>query len=73
MFFLSSQLTYADIAMFAFFNGYVGGGKEAVPEEILGFPVLTEWYKRVLNLPNILKWIQTRPANNNDYPYWSKM
>ena len=61
--FIFLQLTYADISFFDFFNGYSAGGQPTVPKELQKFPLLTEHYNRVLNVPEIKTWIAKRPAS----------
>ena len=55
------QVSSADIMFFAMFNGlFVDEGKAEAPKELKG-PLL-DLYNRVMNLPNIKAWIDSRPA-----------
>jgi len=65
--FLYSQLTYADIVFFDFFNTCLGKGKPEVPEQLNKFPKLEEHYKRVRDVPGIKAWIEKRPKTVNDW------
>ena len=58
------QLTYADIIVFNIFNHAFAQGKQVVPDELKAFPLLEEHYKRVMNVPNIKKWMEERPSSD---------
>ena len=58
------QLTYADIAFFDLFNGWLAEGKPEVPEQLNKFPLLVEHYNRVLNVPEIKAWVEKRPESS---------
>lgn len=60
-FFIGDKVSSADIMFFAMFNGLlVEEGKAVAPKELKG-PLL-DLYNRVMNLPNIKAWIDSRPA-----------
>lgn len=64
-FFVGDKLTYADIVPFNLFNHFFAKGKlECSPEELKDFPLLTEHYNRVANVPNIKKWLEERPVTD---------
>ena len=56
-----SQLAYADIIFFDFFNNFLGKGKPEVPEELIKFSKLEEHYKKVREVPGIKAWLDKRP------------
>ena len=60
----SSQLSYADITPFNLLNQVFAKGKQIVPDELKAFPLLKEHYERVMNVPNIKKWMEERPASD---------
>lgn len=63
--FVSSQLTYADIAVFNILNyAWFVPGKPVVPEELQGFPVLAGHYERIMEIPAIKKWLEERPVTH---------
>ena len=64
LFFSFSQLSFADIYFFAFFNSYLGGGKPEVPEVLKGLPRLTALYEKVRNEPKIKEWMDKRPETS---------
>ncbi|PFX16267.1 Glutathione S-transferase 1 [Stylophora pistillata] len=60
-FFVGEKLTYADIAVFNMLNHLFVQGKVKVPEEIQAYPLLESHYKRIMEIPNIKKWLEARP------------
>ncbi|XP_031572873.1 hematopoietic prostaglandin D synthase-like isoform X2 [Actinia tenebrosa] len=66
---VGNKISYADINVFGFFNGYLGGGKLEVPEQIKAFPLLVDLYNRVMNEPKILEYLKNRKPNPDWYPY----
>ena len=56
------QLTFVDIVFFTFENSWLAQGKLEVPEPIKSFPKLVAHHKRVMDIPNIKKWLETRPV-----------
>ena len=57
------QLTYADVAFFEFFNGFMAMGEPVVPKQLSKFPRLVDHYNRVLNVPEIKAWVEKRPKS----------
>ncbi|XP_028513215.1 glutathione S-transferase 4 isoform X2 [Exaiptasia diaphana] len=68
-YFVGEKITYADIAVFCFLNGYLAGGALEAPNEIKNYPLLVDFYNRVMNEPNILEYLKKRKPNPDDYPY----
>ena len=60
LFLLVVQLTYADIALFELLNSFLADGEPVVPKELEKFPLLVEYYKRVLSVPQINDWVVNR-------------
>ena len=56
-----SQLTYADIIFFDLMN-LLEKVEPTVMKALEKFPLLAAHYKRVLDVPEIKKWIETRPV-----------
>ena len=56
-----SQLTYADIIFFDLMN-LLEKVEPTVMKALEKFPLLAAHYKRVLDVPEIKKWIKTRPV-----------
>lgn len=61
--FVGDELTYADIHFFAFFNSFMVEGRIETPKELADFPHLLALYNGVMELPNIRKWMETRPES----------
>lgn len=59
-YFVGNKLTYADICFFNVCNSNLAHGKAEIPDELSGFPLLLQLYKKVLNEPKILSWVKTR-------------
>ncbi|XP_065843535.1 glutathione S-transferase 1-like [Oscarella lobularis] len=57
---VGSQLTYADLAVFHFFDGVQGLGMEATSSDT---PQLARLLKKIKSEPNISQWLAKRPAN----------
>ncbi|PFX16269.1 probable glutathione S-transferase 5 [Stylophora pistillata] len=62
-FFVGDKLTYADIIFFNITNGLLAKGKMEVPALIKDFPLLASHYERVMAIPNIKNWLETRPES----------
>ena len=56
-----SQLTYADIIFFDLMN-LLEKVEPTLMKALEKFPLLAAHYKRVLDVPEIKKWIETRPV-----------
>jgi len=63
-FFVGDKLTYADINLFNLINHAFAEGKPVLPDELNSFPLLAEHYKRVMDVPNIKKWMEERPLSD---------
>ncbi|KAJ7389532.1 hypothetical protein OS493_030917 [Desmophyllum pertusum] len=60
-FFVGDKLSHADIAMFNLLNYAFAHGKQVVPDEVKHFPLLAGHCARIMNIPNIKKWLEERP------------
>ena len=49
---------------FDVFNGFLAKGEPNVPVQLEKFPKLKEHYNRVLNIPGIKAWVETRPKTD---------
>ena len=61
LFYIYSQLTYADIIFFDLMN-LLEKVEPTLMKALEKFPLLAAHYKRVLDVPEIKKWIETRPV-----------
>lgn len=69
-FLIGDKLTYADIVVFTFLNGYFMKGKaEGIPEQLKEHPTLSAWYELVRTVPKVLQWLKNPPAGLIDYLY----
>ena len=59
-----SQLTYADIIFFDLMN-LLEKGEPTAPKALEKFPLLAAHHKRVLDVPEIKKWVETRPKTEH--------
>lgn len=59
-FLVGDKLTYADIALFELLNSFLADGEPVVPKQLEKFPLLVEYYKRVLSVPQINDWVVNR-------------
>ena len=59
-----SQLTYADIIFFDLMN-FLEKGEPTAPKALEKFPLLAAHHKRVLDVPEIKKWVETRPKTEH--------
>jgi len=62
-YFVGGKLSYADIYFFTSFNNILVQGNIETPKEFADFPRVSDLYNRVMNLPNIDKWLKTRPQS----------
>nr|XP_058952799.1 glutathione S-transferase 1-like [Pocillopora verrucosa] len=63
-FFVGDKLTYADIIFFDLMN-LLEKGEPTAPKALEKFPLLAAHHKRVLDVPEIKKWVETRPKTEH--------
>ncbi|CAH3143812.1 unnamed protein product, partial [Pocillopora meandrina] len=63
-FFVGDKLTYADIIFFDLMN-LLEKGEPTAPKALEKFPLLAAHHKRVLDVPGIKKWVETRPKTEH--------
>ena len=63
IFFISLQLTYADIMFFDLMNIFAKG--EPTVPQLEKLPLLAAHYQRVLNVPRIKAWVEKRPKTEH--------
>ncbi|KAK3737993.1 hypothetical protein QZH41_001006 [Actinostola sp. cb2023] len=68
-YFVGDKMTYADINVFCFFNGYIARGALEVPDLLNAFPLLVDLYNKVMNEPKVLGYLKKRKPNPDFYPY----
>ncbi|XP_022805250.1 glutathione S-transferase 1-like [Stylophora pistillata] len=63
-FFVGDKLTYADIIFFDLMN-LLEKGEPTAPKALEKFPLLAAHHNRVLDVPEIKKWVETRPKTEH--------
>ena len=59
-FFVGNALTWADLMIFAYGDLL----KDMNPAALNGFPVIADLLRRIAEIPNIKKWLETRPKSS---------
>jgi hypothetical protein len=58
------QVTYADINLFCFVNGFILAGQLEVPPILNNYPGLTKLYTAILNEPRLREYLEKRPLTD---------